>query len=378
MKKLVILDHFLMDIKGHEETYDFAIAKEAIRQGIKTEIWCPKREKPQPEFVKQCLKQPFWKKKNLLKMIFAAMMSIFEWRSIFKNNKLDQETTVFVQSVRLPILLFFSLGTLGIKLEPRVIIVLRRGLREYNKLLLRCLYKKGNVLFYADSEAIVNELLSNGISSAKLLPMPHLLLIKRVQSQDNKIAIGYFGGARFDKGFDLLPKVIERVLQNHPQASFIIQAYDYKQSDEIKRAKNAIFSIQNKYPKRIKMLKIYLSESEYKKQMKQCSILLAPCRREFYGEGTSGILAEAISGGVWAVVPSKTWMSAQKSRYDKISTFDEYATEDISGAIDYCLSKEKGLDTKRIDNQISSWLRFHSASNFLKVVSATKNNTTGT
>ena len=46
MKKLVIIDHFLTDNKGHDEQYDFSVAREAIRRGIATEVWSPKRKGP--------------------------------------------------------------------------------------------------------------------------------------------------------------------------------------------------------------------------------------------------------------------------------------------------------------------------------------------
>jgi len=362
MKKLIILDHFLTDNKGHDEQYDFTVAREALRRGIVTEVWSPKRKGLQPEFVKQCLKMPFWKSSSLLGTILAALGSIFEWRALFQREELDMDTVVLIQTIKFPILGFLSLGLVGISVKPKLAIVLRRGLENgIAKTLMKYLYTRKNTIFLPDSELITEELLNEGFKNAKTLPIPHMPA-REAPGKENGRVVGYFGEARYDKGFDLLPGLIEKVLKEDQRASFIIQSNVHKRTAAVAGAVGRLFNLRGP---RVEIIDRYVADSEYAALMRKCSIVLIPYRAKLYGKGTSGILAEAIACCKWVVVPASTWMADQKMKYPKISLFTEPTVESIAKAIKACEGDFPGLE-QRIDE----WYKFHSAENYLNILSS--------
>jgi glycosyltransferase involved in cell wall biosynthesis len=365
MKKLIILDHFLNDNKGHDEQYDFSIAREAIRRGIVAEVWSPKRKDPQPEFVKQYLKTPFWKRANALGKIFAALGSIFEWRTLFMSEKLDNNSIVLIQTIKFPILVFLSLGLVGISVKPKLAIVLRRGIENsIARTLMKYLNNRKNTVFLPDSELITEELLGEGFQNAKTLPIPHLPAREALEKENRRV-IGYFGEARYDKGFDLLPGLIENVLKDDQSASFIIQSNVHKRTAAMADAVGRLFNIGDSFPSRLEIIDRYVSDAEYAALMRKCSIILIPYRGKLYGKGTSGILAEAIACGKWAVVPAGTWMADQKKKYPKIAIFNAATVESIANAIKACEGNFLGLEQK-----IDEWYKFHSAENYLNILSS--------
>jgi glycosyltransferase involved in cell wall biosynthesis len=365
MDKLVIIDHFLTDNKGHDEQYDFTIAREAIRRGIQAEVWSPQRKGVQPDFVKQCLKTPFWKRTNLLKKIYAALGSIFEWRKLLNDEKLDKNTTVLIQTIKFPILIFLSLGLIGTSVRPRLVIILRRGLgNNIAKVLMQYLCKRKNAILMPDSELITEELLKEGFKDVKTLPIPHLPE-REGTKQENEMVIGYFGEARDDKGFDLLPGFVGLTLKRYPGTKIIIQSNLHKGTALMRKTSEELNKLRDLHPGKVEIVDRYISNLEYTDYMRKCSIILIPYRAKFYGKGTSGILAEAIACGKWAIVPAGTWMADQKSRYPKIAVFNDASAESIVDAVKECKGSYPGLE-----QNIDEWYKFHSAENYINILLA--------
>lgn len=370
--KLIIIDHFLVGQKGHEEQYDYSIARQAIAQGIQTEVWCPVNSQAAGEpFLIYCLMVPFWRRGNRIAMMLAALSSIFEWRTLLTRKEMDKETIVLLETVKLPILFFMSLGLIGIKLRPRLAIVVRREFGSLiEKWLMLFLYKRKNVRFFPDSDLITEQLQAQGFAAAITLPFPHLPPRQPLINQTNKIIIGYFGEARYDKGFDLLPELIEKLFKLNKYISFIIQANVHRATSQMALADRALSELADKYPHNICILKGYLNDDEYLRSMRKCTVLLIPYRREYYGLGTSGLLAGAIVCGAWAVVPAGTWMSEQHKGYDQIISFNQANASELSAAVLECLEMGGKSDQSKLNQQIDEWYRFHSPQNYLNILLA--------
>lgn len=394
MKNLILLDFSLIERKGHNESYDFAVAYEALRQGIPVEIWCPKRnEGVQPDFVKECLHSRVTMKKwkDWDKIIIATLGIAWELRGLFKINVFKKDTLVLIPAIDHFFLFAFLLGTFRIKTKPKIVIILRSGLKSnyqkeykcksfvsvlrslihnivFHPFLIKYLHKTKNVVFCSDSKLITEELRGCGLSEAVTLPIPHLPLKQEKKTINSDMIVGYFGGARFSKGFDLLPDIIKISLETHKNISFIIHAYIFEDSKQMHNAQREICEFKKLYPDKIEIIDKYLSTDEYGEMMKRCSIILIPCRKDFYGIGTSGIVAEAIACGAWAVVPSDTWMAAQKTKYDKIVVFENSQVETIIKALAFCIENEKNVDIEKINQQISNWYAFHSSANYFNIL----------
>lgn len=383
MEKLIILDFFLTDNKGHHEQYDFSVAEEALQEGIKTEIWCPARAGSQPQFVKQYLKSPSRIKNPLIWALITFATRISELGSFFRREEIDKSTIVLIPCTDSHFLLSLYLGTIGVNVDAKVIVVLRRGLSEHwmplgyltrkiisviNDPFMSYLYYKKNVYFCSDSDLITQELLTRGFNKTATLPIPHVPAKKERSADKNTTVISCFGGACYEKGFDLVPELIRVLIEKKEKVFFIIQNFFRQTSriDLMTKAMRDIGELQKIYSDKLLVIDKYLSDSEYSDYMKRSSIVLIPYRKEFYGKGTSGILAEAIACEAWAIVPSGTWMAAQKEKYDKIVIFDDLTVTSLVDAITYCISNENSINDGHVKKQIDEWCSFHSPVNYLK------------
>ena len=216
MKRLIILDYFLIENSGHFERYDFSIAKEALQQGIQTEIWCPVRpEGEQPEYVKQCLRPALCRSRKLNGKVKAAFQRILQLRDIFARKLMDQGTLVLIQQVDSYYLPCLVAATVGIYIKPSIVIVVRRFSQTdagvprswkqklisfVNTICMKYLHRNKRVYFLSDSELVVERLRSEGFQNVQLLPVPHLpeRCYKRPGCSIKRVA--YLGVARLEKG----------------------------------------------------------------------------------------------------------------------------------------------------------------------------------
>lgn len=400
MKKLIILDYFFGEGIGHFERYDLSIANEALRQRIKTEIWCPiGKEQADSDLVQCRLKAPSrrtWKDKGSFKRLLLKAVSVIprtiEFRSIFKND-IYRDSVILIPEIEnlfylylLPI--FF--GTLRTAVRPQIVIIIRRDMardwgylaylfpnlcRLLTGLSMNYLGKRKNVSFVSDSDLITEELRREGNIRISTVPIPHLPPRHKESSAKaggkGKVIIGYFGGARLEQGFDLVPATIKGAFEEaYPDLiiNFIVQTGHEDGKGRMGKAFVELSRLKEAWPERIEIMSGYLTSEEYEKQMSRCHIILIPYRREEYGNRTSGILTEAIACGAWSIVPSGTWMAKQKEKYEKIITFDELDAKTLVDAIGLCLKLNKEIDADEINRQIDNWYAFHSPSNYLDAI----------
>jgi hypothetical protein len=233
---------------------------------------------------------------------------------------------------------------------------------------MKYLHRHKGVRFCADSDLITDELIAAGFHDALTLPIPHLPPRSQRTPRHTSRTIGYFGGARLDKGFDLLGDLMESVFLSDNKASFVIQSRLFDNNPAVTAAKDRLEKLARRLPHRITLLDKYLSAEDYAAWMRKCSVVIVPYRSESYGKGTSGILAEAVACAAWAVVPENTWMSVQKQKYCRIVTFTEHTPQAICRAVLTCLDKLSQRDAVPIDSQLDNWYSFHSPLNYVDLL----------
>jgi hypothetical protein len=129
--------------------------------------------------------------------------------------------------------------------------------------------------------------------------------------------IAYLGAARYDKGFHLLPDIIEHYCNDIRDLHFTIQCSipgtNYlEKSCEIALKKIQLLSA--KFPTKVTLISHSVNQQQYRELLKNSSILMLPYIGESYKTQTSGILVEALTNGIPCVVPSGTWLSVELSR----------------------------------------------------------------
>ena len=385
MRKLVIVDYFFLNDKGHDGRQDFLIANEALKQGIETEVLCPmSNTSTQPAFVKKELRS-FVGKKGISRYVLDVIYRIFELRRIIKETN-HVGIIILISTIDNYFLLSLLIGTLFMRINSKIVVTLRHAwsvgnapskkFKEKIKVMINnpCmgfLNQKKNTIFFSDSELIVKDLIEQGFSDSSTLPLLMQLPEKpSITAKKSGVTIGYFGGARFEKGFDKLPDVMDKILRKYTDISFIVQTYlqDNNYEKLMRDSCNKIFRFQKKHPQRIYIFDRPLTESEYGDLMQKCTIILLPYRKEWYGKGVSVILGEAMANGLWAVVPSNSWMAFQKEKYDKIVTFDNVDANEIMTCLEKCFGERNRINNKKVDKQIKSWRLFHNPKTFLEII----------
>jgi glycosyltransferase involved in cell wall biosynthesis len=385
MRRLIILDYFFTPEKGHDRDYDYSIADEAINQGIKAEIWAPKRgHQGLPEYVTERLENEVKKEKNIVLQVIDGLVRGGELRRILKTSELDENCMILIQKIDYSFMLSFFSAVIGLKVRPRFVVIIRRGMRDQylgHKLIgallislinypfMKYLHARKKFLFWSDSEMITEALKLDGLGDARTLPIPHLPDRHMVARNGRQKLVGYLGGMRLEKGAALLPGLVEKILSQRQDLSFLLHVYlHHGDTAELQAIKDKLLVLAARYPQNIEIIDRYLPEKDYKAQLARCAIVLVPYQGFLYGLRTSGVVAEAIACGSWAVVPKGTWMARQATKYEKIITFDGFSVEAVFAALEGCVSLDLKINIELVGKQIDEWYAFHSAKNYVELL----------
>lgn len=184
--------------------------------------------------------------------------------------------------------------------------------------------------------------------------------IAKEKAQTNKHIITYLGAARFDKGFHLLPVVVEHICTTDSKATFLIQASvpgtAYLEK-ECEIALVELFELQKRFPDRVKIIAEPVDQTVYRKLIRDASVLLLPYVGHSYKTQTSGILIEATTNGIPCIVPSFTWLSAQLIKTGGGVEFTINETKALISAIDEVLRNYRKYHSKAIDNMEAEKLK---------------------
>lgn len=121
------------------------------------------------------------------------------------------------------------------------------------------------------------------------------------RSDENTLKrIGILGGARREKGEDVIPDLIQISTAAHQDIEFVVQ--DHRISDDESSALAADSP-------RVTLLKGWIDESEMQRICGTLDLAVLPYERQFYSHAVSGIFTLMTGFGVPCIVPSDTWMS---------------------------------------------------------------------
>lgn len=225
---------------------------------------------------------------------------------------------------------------------------------------------RDRILLMADSEELVHEYAAiNGRLKFHLAPIPHTSsACSRVPRHDSKVHVGYVGEARPNKGFHLLPFVINRVFQSpHAhRAHFHIHAYSSDPKSPFYRQ-----ILPRLIRPQITLYRDKLSDEEYERLVSQLDIVLLPYTRDNYHAQTSGIFSEAMAQGKTLVVPRGTWMARQADKFGGGVAFCPDDAMDLSRQVTRAFELHEQLSADA-EQRSKRWGEFHNASNLLKII----------
>ncbi len=223
---------------------------------------------------------------------------------------------------------------------PRLAIMLRREPEEFSMNGLRqplnildSLVKDRKVFFCADTDSLARAY--SKIYNVPVRTLPILCDLAPIQkaalppAPKKARTIVYLGGARVEKGFPLLPPLIEE-LSSTSDLTFLLQAYVPKDeyvgviAESLKRLRKNPSVVLYEEP---------LSPEAYINLLLKADIVLLPYEASAYRRRSSGILIQAIAAGKVVVVPEDSWLSNAAPRGGSQSFAPGHLKEAVKAAL---------------------------------------------
>jgi glycosyltransferase involved in cell wall biosynthesis len=229
--------------------------------------------------------------------------------------------------------------------------------------LTRLIAHFGNRLhLFADTEelsAIYQRLVSCPVAT---VPIPVVAPPVRRRPISALPHLVFAGGARAEKGYALLPALIERLrgrmrltVQSGPIGPWTDPSVQQVHRELVHLSGPDVTLVEES-----------LDPPEYMRLLDSTDLMLLPYRTREYGPRSSGVLAEARAMGVPAIVPSGTWMAKAAGPSPGV-VFDGPA--DFIPAVERTLQCLPGL-TATMREAALSWRETHSPDGLLRAVLA--------
>jgi len=159
---------------------------------------------------------------------------------------------------------------------------------------------------YADTEPLSLAYRSLVRHPVRTVPIP--VVIPRITSAapaSSPPHLVFAGGARIEKGYDLLPPLVAAL---RGRARFTIQSgpMDRGADPVVQQAHRRLLAMAGED---VVLLTKELAPPDYLALLADADLLLLPYDARAYGPRSSGILAEARAMGIPAIVPAGTWMA---------------------------------------------------------------------
>jgi len=131
----------------------------------------------------------------------------------------------------------------------------------------------------------------------------------------NKCVLLYAGDAKENKGFLLLPSMVEKLCSKFPDEIFSIHANTANVFGEVKDAAELLGQLNDRFVN-FHYVEKYVEPHEYQKLFSDSDIVCATYSSEVYRFKSSGVIWDAISSGKVVVTPKNTWGERELRRYE--------------------------------------------------------------
>jgi glycosyltransferase involved in cell wall biosynthesis len=183
-----------------------------------------------------------------------------------------------------------------LNIESRGVLGISNPVVKYSEILRNVKLKNFYIGYETD---IVRDHLSLLIPKSNLIwaPIPprNLLPAKRFLDESKKaiLTIGFIGSARKNKGFDLIPKILEGLKKSRIEFKAVIQLANFEWDEYPLTYKSLL-----KYTDQIEFLEGGCSENQILNALNQIDFLVMPYSVESYKKSGSGILFQAADLGL--------------------------------------------------------------------------------
>ena len=175
--------------------------------------------------------------------------------------------------------------------------------------------------FYTTTDGLAVQYNRLGVAPFQALPYPGNPALQssrgRSTTHAGPLRVSFQGDARHEKGYHLLPQIIDQVWADYAATNrirFVIQSdFHFSQPPQgnniaVSESRAALGRLP---PERITLLDSPLNTDEFCRQTLQSDVGLLPYERSAYVVRASGILIDLLATGAPAVVPAGSWMADQ-------------------------------------------------------------------
>lgn len=235
------------------------------------------------------------------------------------------------------------------------------------------------VYFHTDTEELKAQYNRLGIFPFHTLPIPHTHPPEEPIYAKAPLRVIYVGDARREKGYHLLPNIVQDLWTDYVQTGkviFVLQS-NYNIPKGEPEAVIARSQLENFPQDKVVLIKTPLSSEGYRDLILSGDINLMLYDRSNYYARSSGILAESLAVGVPVLVPAGTWMARQfleefyryqESLRSQMQTIKTYSVKDLQwhrhgGTGDNPMVQGKLIATKSI--MAGCWLEVPRSARYL-------------
>lgn len=172
----------------------------------------------------------------------------------------------------------------------------------------------------------------------KAMTTPEELPATRLRKSDGGLTVGFLGYQRVDKGYDLLPDLIEQLAQTHPGLRFLVQHSDpLALAQEFPQRNLEITARLRELADRNRCIELILRPavgSAWFELIDRCDMVALPYDPVRYASGYSAIFGEALASGAPIVAPGGTTMSTEIEKAGGFGvSFSQWTVPSIASAI---------------------------------------------
>ncbi|WP_118974883.1 glycosyltransferase [Taibaiella koreensis] len=392
MRKVIIIDEYLVDKGGHHYEYNRAVQELLQQHGIETEIYG--NIKLEPHVARELNAKPYfkglpanflnriplvgrlWNRATFSRTMYRKLVALY--RAEIHTDAVFFYTTTVWYNV-LPVALAASRSKQQSLLLFRYPISELVGMPAFlNKWGLRLydfafgkLIKSGKAIFFTDSNVIADECNHRYHCNMSVLPIPHVkepIVSHTVEKMPpgNRFRLYAPGPVRVEKGIGLILDAAAKMSrERHPlldQITLVIQAnagdQDLNTAVET-RLKESHISYE---------LLGNMSSEAYAQQLSQADIILIPYLVSHgYRARTSGVLSETIAACKPFITSKGSWMNAQSAAYHTGISIPDNDPNALIQALE-TITENYSTFRSEAEQAKLAWLAFHSTNNFYKIL----------
>ncbi len=170
-----------------------------------------------------------------------------------------------------------------------------------------------------------------------VLPLPHAAsapAVNRVGRRPTTISV--LGHQRPEKGFALVPEIVEQVLGQRPEVRFLVHN---GAPDNMPPTQERLRALARQFPQ-LELDERVASPVDWQGFLDRSDLILCPYPVWNFAAAYSAVAAEAVAGGIPLVVPASTTLSQMLAQYGGGGTmFSEHQPAAIAAAVVAALDK---------------------------------------